>query len=91
MLDYQVWIDVGMALEQEGHTANDWDNWSQKDSRYRPGECYQKWDTFQDSTKLVIGGTINQLALDQGYKPVSLFDDGRGELDWNSTINYDNN
>ena len=24
-LDYQEWVNVGMALKEEGHTAADWD------------------------------------------------------------------
>ena len=31
-LDYQEWVSVGMALKQEGYTAEDWDRWSQKRS-----------------------------------------------------------
>ena len=26
-LDYQEWVNVGMALKQEGYTAEDWDRW----------------------------------------------------------------
>ena len=28
-VDYQTWVNVGMALKHEGYTASDWDNWSQ--------------------------------------------------------------
>lgn len=81
-----------MALKHEGFTAMDWDNWSQSDSRYRSGECYKKWDSFEGAGTPVTGGTIYQLAVQQGFSPSSSFDydDGRGELDWNSTIKYDN-
>ena len=34
-VDYQTWVNVGMALKHEGYTASDWDNWSQNDSRYK--------------------------------------------------------
>lgn len=30
-LDYQSWINVGMALKYEGYTASDWDEWSRRD------------------------------------------------------------
>ena len=33
LLDYQEWCNVGMALKYEGYTANDWDYWSQRDSK----------------------------------------------------------
>ena len=43
MLNYQEWINVGMALKHEGYTAFDWDTWSQRDSsRYHSGECFKK-------------------------------------------------
>ena len=37
-LDYQEWVNVGMALKYEGHTVQDWDLWSQNDVRYKEGE-----------------------------------------------------
>ena len=37
-LSYQEWVNVGMALKQEGYTAADWDAWSRNDSRYNHGE-----------------------------------------------------
>lgn len=41
-LDYQEWINVGMALKQEGYSEYDWDNWSSRDSsRYHSGECHK--------------------------------------------------
>lgn len=27
-VDYQTWVQVGMALKHEGYTAMDWDVWS---------------------------------------------------------------
>lgn len=91
LLDYQEWVNVGMALKHEGYTASDWDNWSKNDSRYHPGECFKKWETFAGTSTPVTGGTIYQLAVDQGWSPPhKSYDDGRGELDWDSTIKYDN-
>ena len=81
-LDYQDWVNVGMALKTEGLTANVWDEWSRRDpNRYHPGECYRKWGTFQSSG--VTAGTIYQLAVDNGYSPSS----GGHELDWDDEIN----
>ena len=38
-LDYQDWLNVGMALEYEGYGAGVWDSWSQRDAgRYHAGE-----------------------------------------------------
>ena len=32
-LSYQEWVNVGMALKQEGYPCEVWDSWSQRDSR----------------------------------------------------------
>jgi RecA-family ATPase len=83
-VDYQCWCQIGMALKHEGHTASDWDAWSQRDvGRYRAGECFRKWDGFAGSDTPVTGGTIVSIAREHGWRPTS--DDGH-ELDWDSTI-----
>lgn len=83
-LDYQEWIDVGMALHHEGFPCDVWDDWSRNDSRYHPGECARKWAGFgHGGGALVTGGTIVQMAKDRGWSPWS----GPGqELDWDSEI-----
>lgn len=90
MVDYATWCQVGMALKHEGYTAMDWDNWSQSDTRYKRGECFKKWDTFnEEAGSVVTGATITQLAKDNGWQPAS---SGRGdfhELDWEDTIDRD--
>lgn len=81
---YQEWMEVGMALKAEGYTASDWDTWSQKDfRRYRAGEVYAKWDSFQDEG--ITGATITQMAKDNGWQSRSERRD-TGALDWNSII-----
>lgn len=91
LCSYQEWVNVGMALKHEGYTAMDWDSWSKGDhARYHAGECFKKWDSFEGSSTPVTGGTIYQMAVDGGYEPPRSYDDGRGELDWDSTIKYDN-
>lgn len=84
-LDYQEWINVGMALKHEGYTAADWDSWSQSDSRYHAGECEQKWQGFNGSAEPVTAGTIVQMAKDRGLTFGSEF----RELDWDSEISYE--
>ena len=32
LLDYQEWVNVGMALKDEGYSCRDWDEWSKKDA-----------------------------------------------------------
>lgn len=89
MLSYQEWVNVGMALKHEGLSASDWDEWSRKDaSRYHYGECYSKWDTFkEDSTHLVTGGTIYQMAVEGGYTPS--FRQSSVALGWDDEISDD--
>jgi len=87
-LDYQGWTNVGMALKQEGYTAIDWDQWSQRDAgRYHPGECYKKWDSFKGTGQPVTGATITQLAKENGWKsPFSQGDDDDSFIGWNDTF-----
>lgn len=87
-LDYQEWVNVGMALKQEGLTAADWDQWSQADTRYKRGECFRKWGSFRNENggAPVTGGTIYEYARRGGYVPPE-HDDGPGHaLDWNDSI-----
>ena len=81
-LDYQGWVNVGMALKHEGYPADDWDAWSRRDpGRYHPGECARKWGSFQGSAMPVTGGTIVQMAMEAGWRP-----EYGQELDWDSEI-----
>lgn len=69
LLDYQDWVNVGMALKDAGYSAADWDRWSMNDARHKKGECFKKWDTFHGSSNPVTIGTIVQYAKDQGWDP----------------------
>ena len=84
-LDYQSWVNVGMALKHEGYSVNDWDAWSKQDyGRYHAGECEKKWNTFRGTSSPVTGGTIVQMAMERGWEPQ------RGhELDWDDLIRSD--
>ncbi len=87
-LDYQGWVNVGMALKHEGYTANIWDQWSKNDPRYKSGECYRKWSSFKEETNsIVTGGTIVQLAKEQGYSFYNNKEDR--ELDFDDYITED--
>lgn len=81
-LDYQEWLNVGMALQVEGYTASDWDSWSSSDPRHKPGECFRKWTSFEGSG--ITGATITQMAKDNGWVPKGKREDH--ELDWNDEI-----
>lgn len=86
LLEYQEWVNVGMALKTEGYTAADWDAWSSKDmNKYKSGECFKKWLSFHEDTSTpVTGGTIVEYAKRQGWK----LDEGHA-LDWDCTITID--
>ena len=82
-LNYDQWIAVGFALKHEGYTAADWDEWSRRDAaRHHSGECFRKWSSFQGCSEPVTGGTIVQMARENGWKP----ERASYELDWNSEI-----
>ena len=86
-LDYQEWVNVGMALKHEGYSCDVWDSWSQADSRYKAGHCAKKWDSFKEGTaSIVTGGTIFDLATRYGYMPASREIKTFG---WEDEIEYD--
>lgn len=84
-LTYQEWINVGMALKQEGYQVAVWDFWSRKDmGRYHEGECARKWNSFHGDNNPVTGGTIVQMAMERGWKSEQGY-----ELNWNGIISQD--
>ncbi len=83
-LDYQQWVNVGMALEIEGYGVDVWDAWSRRDpGRYHPGECRKKWAGFHGAGSPVTGGTLVQYAREQGWTPPC---DPGVALGWDDTI-----
>ncbi len=81
-LDYQEWLNVGMALKHEGYSSGIWDEWSRNDKRYHTGECERKWNSFHGSSTPVTAGTIVQLAMEHGWKPSA----GAYPLGWDDEI-----
>lgn len=84
-LDRASWIQVGMALKEEGYPCSVWDDWSRNDTRYHAGECEKKWAGFHGNGKPVKAGTIVAMAKERGWKAF----DGEGTLNWNDEIEYD--
>lgn len=83
-LDYQEWVNVGMALKDEGYSSADWDKWSSRDRlRYHNGDCEKKWQSFNGCAAPVTAGTIVQYAKDQGWQPSA----GNRTFDWDDEIN----
>ncbi len=84
---YQEWVNVGMALKEEGYHASDWEAWSRRDTgRYHNGECFRKWGSFNGAASPVTGGTIVQMAKDHGWMPER---DPGHEIGWDDVINRD--
>ena len=80
-LDYQQWVNIGMALKLEGYSVTVWDNWSRNDSRYHEGECAKKWESFNGASSPVTGATIVKMAKENGF-----FAGECRELDWDDEI-----
>lgn len=67
-LDYQEWVNVGMALHDEGLPCSTWADWSAKDAaRFHPGECERKWKTFGNGMEKVTIGTLYHMAEERGF------------------------
>lgn len=66
---YEEWLNVGLALHQEGYPMFIWEKWSADDGeRFHEGECAAKWESFGRYTgKLVTGATITQMAKENGW------------------------
>lgn len=86
-LTYQEWVNVGMALKDEGCSPSVWDEWSRKDSRYHAGECEKKWQSFNGNAEPVTAGTIYHYAVEQGYSPRTF--DRDAVFDWDDEICYE--
>lgn len=81
-LSYQEWCTVGMALKEAGQPVSLWDDWSRRDaSRYHPGECARKWESFHGSGTPVTVSSIFALARAHGWQGLP-----DRELDWNDEI-----
>ena len=81
---YAEWLNVGMALKEEGYDCSVWEDWSRRESRYRKGECQKKWNTFLGNGNPVTGGTIIEMAKQNGWVPSY-----GHELDWGDSIGGD--
>ena len=63
------WVNVGMALKNNGNSVSDWGQWSRADERFKDGECERLWKGFT-GTGLTIA-TIHDIAKRYGYQESS--------------------
>ena len=84
-LNYNEWLNVGLALHAENSDWTVWDDWSKNDSRYHPGECKAKWATFHNCSSPVTGGTLIWMAASRGWS-----DTGADRpMNWDDSIFFD--
>ena len=66
--DYDQWLKIGMAAHSAGDSLlGDWEDLSQKNSKYKQGECAKKWDSFKRSG--ISLGTLQKFAKEDGWTP----------------------
>lgn len=89
ILDYNDWLQTGMALHHAGCSVSDWENWSRRDvKRYKEKDCSRKWNTFKGSgTPVTIGFLVN-LCRNHGGTIQTVKKSTRPDraLDWNDVI-----
>jgi hypothetical protein len=63
--DYTDWVTVGMALRELGAAGFElWDQWSQRSSKYEPGECERKWRSFTPGNGVTLGSLFHMARKD---------------------------
>jgi len=81
-LAYHEWLEVGMALKEEGGTPDMWAEWSKRDpERYHEGECHLKWKTFSGTG--ITGATMTYIAKAHGWRP---HQQPAPAIDWDTPI-----
>ena len=71
-LSREDWLNVGMALKNNGNTCSDWERWSRDDERFKQDECETLWQGFTYGGGLTIA-TIADLANRYGYDPKAVW------------------
>jgi hypothetical protein len=67
------WINVGMALKNNGNDCAEWEQWSRPDNRFKTGECEKLWQGFNGSGLTIA--TICDIAEHYGYNAKSVYDE----------------
>lgn len=68
-IGYDEWINVGMALHQEGHDFSLWDDWSSKGTNYQgTRDTHTHWKSFNKGGGVTYG-TVVAMAKSGGWRP----------------------
>ena len=68
------WVNIGMALNDEGHSLAIWDEWSRRGTKYKNGETVSRWKSFRPGGGITFGTLVHMAAL-SGWKPKVIADD----------------
>lgn len=88
---YDDWLRIGMAC----HSVNDnllydWDKASQQSSKYKPGECDRKWQSFSNCSSVTIGTLYHYAVADGWVNPLKrlgwIYRDGNSTKNTQKTI-----
>lgn len=71
---YDEWIQVGMALHDEGMSLAVWDEWSKRGAKYKPGNTVNHWKSFHSSGGISFGTVVHMASLN-GWKPREIMED----------------
>ena len=68
--DYDMWFKVGMSLHSVGddRLLSAWEDWSIQSSKYEPGACTDKWESFGKRSGITLG-TLHEYAKQDGWIP----------------------
>ncbi|MBR0288578.1 MAG: PriCT-2 domain-containing protein, partial [Selenomonadaceae bacterium] len=59
------WLNIGMALKNNGNACTEWEQWSRNDERFKIGECENLWRGFNREGLTIA--TIIEIAMRYGY------------------------
>jgi len=62
------WVNIGMAIHNEGYPISVWDEWSKRGTKYDPFIMTAKWRSFHVGGGITFG-TLVHMAEMSGWKP----------------------
>ena len=63
-LNYQQWLEIGMAIKAAGQPWSLWDEWSRRDPARYDGGTWKKWESFKSEG--ITEKTLFKYAIDGG-------------------------